>query len=55
MWETLTKLGKSVGGTAIGYAVVAPTHKYSPSGSVIVLPGNASIQSTAKEDSFQII
>ncbi|XP_074609768.1 transmembrane protein 168-like [Acropora palmata] len=40
VWEML-KLGKSVGGTAIGYAVVAPAHKYSPFGSVIVLPENA--------------
>lgn len=37
----LTKLGKSVGGTAIGYAVVAPSHKYSPTGGVIVLAENA--------------
>ena len=39
--DILTKLGKSVGGTAIGYAVVAPAHKYSPTGSVIVLAENA--------------
>ena len=39
--DILTKLGKSVGGTAIGYAVVAPAHKYSPNGGVIVLAENA--------------
>ena len=37
----VTILGNSVRATAIGYAVVAPAHKYSPSGSVIVLPENA--------------
>ena len=41
MCDILTKLGKSVGGTAIGYAVVAPAHKYSPTGDVIVLAENA--------------
>ena len=39
--DILTKLGKSVGGTAIGYAVVAPAHRYSPTGGIIVLAENA--------------
>lgn len=41
VYDILTKLGKSVGGTAIGYAVVAPAHKYSSSGNVVVLVENA--------------
>ncbi|KAJ7331216.1 hypothetical protein OS493_019998 [Desmophyllum pertusum] len=41
IYDILTKLGKSVGGTAIGYAVVAPAHKYSPTGDVIFLAENA--------------
>lgn len=40
MCDILTKLGKSVGGTAIGYAVVAPAHKYSPTGAVVILAEN---------------
>ncbi|KAL9959547.1 hypothetical protein ACROYT_G032878 [Oculina patagonica] len=41
MYDILAKLGKSVGGTAIGYAVVAPAHKYSPTGDVVILAENA--------------
>ena len=39
--DILTKLGKSVGGTAIGYAVVAPAHKYSATRGINVLAENA--------------
>ena len=41
MYDILAKLGKSVGGTAIGYALVAPAHRYSPTGDVVVLAENA--------------
>ena len=41
VYDILAKLGKSVGGTAIGYAVVAPAHKYSPTGNVVILAENA--------------
>lgn len=40
MYDILTKLGKCVGGTAIGYAIVAPAHRYSPSGDIVVLAEN---------------
>ena len=41
MYDILAKLGKSVGGTAIGYALVAPAHRYSPTGDIVVLAENA--------------
>ncbi|EDO44326.1 predicted protein [Nematostella vectensis] len=45
MYDILSKLGKCVGGTAIGYALIAPAHRYSPSGNMVILP----------EDGFQAI
>ena len=41
MYDILAKLGKSVGGTAVGYALVTPAHMHSPTGDVVLLPQNA--------------
>ncbi|XP_035675804.1 transmembrane protein 168-like isoform X1 [Branchiostoma floridae] len=37
----LHDLGRSVGGTCIGYAMVAPSNSYSPEGDVLLLPTSA--------------
>ena len=39
-YDVLAKLGKSIGGTAAGYALVSPAHHYSPTGDVLVLAEN---------------
>ena len=41
MYDILAKLGKSIGGTATGYALVSPAHPYSPTGNVVLLAENA--------------
>lgn len=37
MFDIFSKLGKAVGGTATGYALIAPAHKYSSTGNFTVL------------------
>lgn len=51
MFDIISKLGKMVGGTATGYALIAPAHKYSRTGDVTILPqeGFQTINNTAME------